>query len=129
MVAPAILLLSACSANEPSTSAPETSSNAVASTTSQSIPTSDIVRSNIAEPSTLSSEPVSGDLPGEAQMCRDLLQMMEQFPDADAAARKDSLTKLRAESVASDEWQLKSEEEQASMNRAFDAAIDGECPQ
>lgn len=84
----------------------------------------------ITEPSSAPVEQTSAsvaNLPSESQMCRDLIGMMEQFPGSDDADRRQSLTNLRAESAASDDWKSKTAEEQASMNRAFDAAIDGEC--
>lgn len=88
------------------------------------------VSTAITEPS---PEPVEqtpasvANVPSESQMCRDLMGMMEQFPGTSTEERREALTNLRAESAASEDWKSKTAKEQASMNRAFEAAMSGEC--
>lgn len=79
-------------------------------------------------PEPVEQTPASVDtVQSESQMCRDLLGMMEQFPGTSAEERREALTNLRTESVASADWQSKTASEQASTNRAFEAAMSGEC--
>lgn len=79
-------------------------------------------------PEPVEQTPASVDtVQSESQMCRDLPGMMEQFPGTSAEERREALTNLRTESVASADWQSKTASEQASMNRAFEAAMSGEC--
>lgn len=135
---PAALILSGCSSSEPeyAASGDETSPSVTTSLDAaralnldMAPATSEVVRAPIVEPT---SEPVATasraeSLPREAQMCRDLVGMMEQFPGTSIEERREALTNLRLESSASEDWKSKTVEEQASMNRAFNAAMTGEC--
>lgn len=122
---PAALILSGCSSSEP-----EYEYTASGDETTTAATTSDVLRATIVETSTAPVEQTTEsmvDLPSELQLCRDLMEMMEQFPSSDDTDRRVSLTNLQAESAASEDWKSKSAEEQASINRVIDGAINGEC--
>lgn len=130
---PVTLILSGCSTspNEGDPGGPITSTlnvlDGLALPTETRVPK---VTTAIVSPSTAPVDKTyesGADLPSEYQMCLDLIGMMEQFPGADDADYRVPLTILRAESAASEEWQSKTASEQASMNRAFEAAMSGEC--
>ncbi|GAB7515179.1 hypothetical protein TSUKUMMB_00540 [Rhodococcus sp. no. 34] len=130
---PASLILSGCSSSptegDPMPSATSTF-NVLDGLVLESETTPPNATTAIVEPSAELEEGTSAsvaNLPGESQMCRDLMEMMEQFPGTSTEERREALTNLRAESAASEDWRSKTASEQASMNRAFDAAMSGEC--
>lgn len=130
---PVALILSGCSTS-PNEGDPMWSVTSTPNTQDGLAPTTESsatkATTTIAETSTAPVEQIpegAALLPSELQICRDLVGMMERFPAVDDEARRESLTNLRAESTASEDWKSKTADEQTSMNHAFDAAINGEC--
>ncbi|MFE5789548.1 hypothetical protein [Rhodococcus erythropolis] len=130
---PAALILSGCSNSSaeggqgPSVTSTSNPQDAVSPTSAA--PASPVATSTTDTPTaTVEQTPEGAAMsPGEAQMCRDLLGMMERFPGTSVDERREALTNLRAESVASGDWPSETASEQASIDRAFNAAMNGAC--
>ncbi|MBT2268769.1 hypothetical protein [Rhodococcus erythropolis] len=135
---PAALILSGCSSSGPeyAASGDETSPSVTTSLDAaralnldMAPATSEVVRARIIEPSDEPSAPASQteSLPGESQMCRDILTGMSEFSGLSGTDWTDALSSLLEYTKSTPDWSARSSDEQSRLERAYANAADGEC--
>ncbi|UGQ52887.1 hypothetical protein LRL17_03910 [Rhodococcus qingshengii] len=135
---PAALVLSGCSSSGPeyAASGDETSPSVATSLDAARVLNLDMtpsmsesVRARVVEPT---SEPTATasqaeSLPGESQICRDILTGMSEFSGLSGTEWTDALTSLLDYTKSTPEWSALSSVEQSRLERAYANAADGEC--